>query len=41
MSNYKSVRIKTETYKQMKLIAVELDISFAKLMDLLLEKYRE
>ena len=41
MSNYKSVRIKKETYKQMKLIAVELDIPFTKLIDLLLEKYRE
>jgi predicted DNA-binding ribbon-helix-helix protein len=36
---YKSARIKTETYKQLKLIAIERGMPLTQLIDFLLEEY--
>ena len=39
--NYKAVRIKTETYKKIKLLAVELDIPITKLTERMFEMFTE
>ena len=39
--NYKAVRIKTETYKKIKLLAVELDIPITKLIERMSEMFTE
>jgi len=37
--NYKAVRIKTETYKKIKLLAVELDIPITQLIERMFETF--
>jgi len=37
--NYKSIRIKNETYKSIKLLAIELDIPVTRVLDILYESY--
>ena len=39
--NYKAVRIKTETYKKIKLLAVELDIPIMQLIERMFEMFTE
>lgn len=36
---YKAVRIKTETYKKIKLLAVELDIPITQLIELMFTEF--
>ena len=36
---YKAVRIKTETYQKIKLLAVELDIPLTQLIELMLTEF--
>jgi hypothetical protein len=37
--NYKAVRIKADTYKKIKLLAVELGIPITKLIELMYQKF--
>ena len=37
--NYKAVRIKTDTYKKIKLLAVEMDMPITRLIDLMYDEY--
>jgi hypothetical protein len=37
--NYKSARIKIETYKKLKLLAIELDMPLTQVIDLLYNEY--
>jgi hypothetical protein len=37
--NYKSARIKIETYKKLKLLSVELDMPLTQVIDLLYNEY--
>ena len=37
--NYKSVRIKTDTYKKLRHLAIEMDIPITKLIELMYEKF--
>jgi len=37
--NYKSVRIKSGTYKKLKLLSVEMEMPMTKLIDLMLSEY--
>jgi predicted DNA-binding ribbon-helix-helix protein len=37
--NYKSVRVKTETYKKLKLLAVEMEVPITQLIDLMHEEH--
>lgn len=39
--NYKAVRIKTETYKKIKLLAVELDIPITQLIERMFKMFTE
>jgi len=39
MIEYKMLRVKADTYKQLKMVALELDIPLTKLVDKLLEEY--
>ena len=39
--NYKAVRIKTETYKKIKLLVVELDIPITQLIERMFEMFTE
>ena len=39
-SNYQSVQVKKTTYKELKLLAIELEIPFTRLIDKLLEDYK-
>ncbi|MBZ4202760.1 MAG: ribbon-helix-helix domain-containing protein [Methylovulum sp.] len=39
IENYKSVRIKSDTYKKLKLLSVETEIPITKLIDLMLIDY--
>lgn len=37
--NYKAVRIKTDTYKKIKLLAIELDVPITQLIERMLETF--
>ena len=37
--NYKSVRIKTDTYKKLRHLAIELDIPITKLIELMYNRF--
>ena len=39
--SYKSARIKNDTYKELKILAIELDMPLTQLIDLLLKHYKE
>lgn len=39
--NYKSVRIKTETYKNIKRLAIDLDIPVTRLIEQMFKEYLE
>jgi len=39
VENYKSVRIKSDTYKKLKLLSVETEIPITKLIDLIYAEY--
>lgn len=38
---YKSARIKNDTYKELKLLAIELDMPLTQLIDFLLKHYKD
>lgn len=37
--NYKSIKIKSDSYKRIKLLAVKIDIPITRLIDLMLESF--
>lgn len=37
--NYKSVRVKTDTYKKLKRLAVEMEVPITRLIDLMYDAY--
>ena len=37
--NYRSVRIKADTYKKLKLLAVEMEVPITRLIDLIHDEY--
>ena len=41
MQDYKMLRVKTETYKQLKQIALDFDIPLTRLIDKLLEEHQK
>ena len=41
MGNYVSVRMKKDTYRELKHIAVDLDTTLVAVIDMLLERYKQ